>query len=243
MHRDDAAVDTLADGAREIDRRTIAKGVAWTVPVVIVATAAPAAAASQPSTPTVSFTQKAGSLNPATGTITFSLTLTSTGSGQIRFTLMEGASAQGLPFVQPITAGSNTLSFAVTPTTAAAAKTVMLTYSVDDGATYQSVDVPVASPTKYVSGSGQKLANQSKVSFTLVFSGSASSVVRITQITSTTANERYTELPSGPLTLTPSGGQLQSTFTVSRTSNANTSVTITFTIDGGAPQQTPAISI
>ena len=42
MHRDDLTVEKSTPGAREIDRRTIAKGVAWTVPVVIVATAAPA---------------------------------------------------------------------------------------------------------------------------------------------------------------------------------------------------------
>jgi hypothetical protein len=46
MHRDDLTIDKSVEGAREIDRRTIPKGVAWTVPVVIVATAAPAAAAS-----------------------------------------------------------------------------------------------------------------------------------------------------------------------------------------------------
>ena len=46
MHKDDARLDESATATREIDRRTIAKGVAWTVPVVIVATAAPAAAAS-----------------------------------------------------------------------------------------------------------------------------------------------------------------------------------------------------
>ena len=46
MHRDDLTIEKSAPAAREIDRRTIAKGVAWTVPVVIVATAAPAAAAS-----------------------------------------------------------------------------------------------------------------------------------------------------------------------------------------------------
>ena len=46
MHRDDLTVENSAPGAREVDRRTIAKGVAWTVPVVIVATAAPAAAGS-----------------------------------------------------------------------------------------------------------------------------------------------------------------------------------------------------
>lgn len=46
MQRDDARLDGSATGMREIDRRTIAKGVAWTVPAVIVATAAPAAAGS-----------------------------------------------------------------------------------------------------------------------------------------------------------------------------------------------------
>lgn len=46
MHRGDALVEESASVARGIDRRTIAKGVAWTVPVVIVATAAPAVAAS-----------------------------------------------------------------------------------------------------------------------------------------------------------------------------------------------------
>ena len=46
MFKDDARLTQTAGEGREIDRRTIAKGVAWTVPVVIVATAAPAAAAS-----------------------------------------------------------------------------------------------------------------------------------------------------------------------------------------------------
>jgi hypothetical protein len=46
MRKDDSLLDGASGAGREIDRRTIAKGVAWTVPVVIVATAAPAAAAS-----------------------------------------------------------------------------------------------------------------------------------------------------------------------------------------------------
>jgi hypothetical protein len=46
MRKDDGLLDGASGTGREIDRRTIAKGVAWTVPVVIVATAAPAAAAS-----------------------------------------------------------------------------------------------------------------------------------------------------------------------------------------------------
>jgi hypothetical protein len=46
MHKDNGLLDGVTGTGREINRRTIAKGVAWTVPVVIVATAAPAAAAS-----------------------------------------------------------------------------------------------------------------------------------------------------------------------------------------------------
>jgi hypothetical protein len=45
--RKDEVVPQGTGTVREIDRRTVAKGVAWTVPVVIVATAAPAAAASR----------------------------------------------------------------------------------------------------------------------------------------------------------------------------------------------------
>lgn len=47
----DAEVANFAGETREVSRRTIAKGVAWTVPAVIVATAAPAAAASGPVLP------------------------------------------------------------------------------------------------------------------------------------------------------------------------------------------------
>lgn len=52
MHQDDACAQQWSAGTRAIDRRTIAKGVAWSVPVVIVATAAPAAATSNPVLPT-----------------------------------------------------------------------------------------------------------------------------------------------------------------------------------------------
>lgn len=45
MRRDDN-VDAGGSAPREVSRRTIAKGAAWSVPVVIMATAAPAAASS-----------------------------------------------------------------------------------------------------------------------------------------------------------------------------------------------------
>lgn len=68
MHKDDARAQQWPAGTRAIDRRTIAKGVAWSVPVVIVATAAPAAATSNPVLPT------AVTLVPGkSGTITIAL--------------------------------------------------------------------------------------------------------------------------------------------------------------------------
>jgi len=63
MHNDDALVDEAAAQTRQIDRRTIAKGVAWTVPVVIVATAAPAAAASGSTSGTFTATHVGQSAN------------------------------------------------------------------------------------------------------------------------------------------------------------------------------------
>lgn len=52
MQGDDARGDESSVEPRQVSRRTIAKGVAWSVPVVIVATAAPAAATSNPVLPT-----------------------------------------------------------------------------------------------------------------------------------------------------------------------------------------------
>ena len=68
MHQDEAIVESPVGEARQINRRTIAKGVAWTVPAVIVATAAPAAAVSRVEETTVTATLSAG-----TWTFTFTL--------------------------------------------------------------------------------------------------------------------------------------------------------------------------
>lgn len=76
MLRDDALLnESAAPTAREIDRRTIAKGVAWTVPVVIVATAAPAAAGSaNPSNTT--FVSSTGHQNGLSSNANFTLFFT-----------------------------------------------------------------------------------------------------------------------------------------------------------------------
>lgn len=69
MFKDEVRLDENPGERRQLDRRTIAKGVAWTVPVVIVATAAPAAAVSRVDETTVSAT-----LNAGTWKFTFTLT-------------------------------------------------------------------------------------------------------------------------------------------------------------------------
>lgn len=138
MHRDDLTVEKSGTGAREIDRRTIAKGVAWTVPVVIVATAAPAAAASQ-----------------------------------------------------------NTI---------------------------------------FVSATGKYNGKSNNATFTLFFSGSSTSKVAITAVTS--LGEVWTGWIAGPQPLAASGSQLQLSFTANRPGKVNTAVTVTimFKIDDGAEQ-------
>lgn len=77
MLRDDALLnESAAPTAREIDRRTIAKGVAWTVPVVIVATAAPASAGSVNPSPATTFVSSTGRQNGKSAKANFTLFFT-----------------------------------------------------------------------------------------------------------------------------------------------------------------------
>lgn len=52
MFRDDARLDHAIAAAADVSRRTVNRGIAWSVPVVMAAVAAPAAGGSQPPTPT-----------------------------------------------------------------------------------------------------------------------------------------------------------------------------------------------
>lgn len=117
MFKDDTRVDESAAQARGIDRRTVAKGVAWTVPVVIVATAAPAAAASPPppapsaqvGQPSVTFTKEVGGGKDTLKHIDFTLTFANTGTASASVDVLmitstgDGAYASGLP--QALTVG------------------------------------------------------------------------------------------------------------------------------------------
>lgn len=61
MHKDGSGLTDSIAGAVDVDRRTVNRAMAWSVPVVMAAVAAPAATGSQPTPPTVTAT-------PGTGT-------------------------------------------------------------------------------------------------------------------------------------------------------------------------------
>src|SRR6476659_11069712 len=100
MHKDDALIDEAAAQAREIDRRTIAKGVAWTVPVVIVATAAPAAA---------------GSANPSTTTFVSATGRQNGLSVNANFTLFFSGSPSSTVVITSVTSTGDTWTWPTAP--------------------------------------------------------------------------------------------------------------------------------
>jgi hypothetical protein len=88
MFKDDARLDESAVETREVSRRTIAKGVAWTVPAIIVATAAPAAAASAPTV----FVNATGQWNGKSGNVTFTLFFTGSSTSKVTITSVTSSS-------------------------------------------------------------------------------------------------------------------------------------------------------
>jgi hypothetical protein len=94
MRKDDSLLDGASGTGREIDRRTIAKGVAWTVPAVIVATAAPAAATSRMVASAQLTDVKFDPQPTGNPKLIFSGTATSNESGQLNFLTVEQAGSQ-----------------------------------------------------------------------------------------------------------------------------------------------------
>ena len=81
MRRDESRLNDAISDAVELDRRTVNRAMAWSVPVVMAAVAAPAATGSQYpqiGVPTVTATKTGG----PTGKIQFVLTFTNTGTGK-----------------------------------------------------------------------------------------------------------------------------------------------------------------
>ncbi|SER72974.1 hypothetical protein SAMN05216199_1013 [Pedococcus cremeus] len=226
MHRDDLTVEKSTTGAREIDRRTIAKGVAWTVPVVIVATAAPAAAASG----SVQITGLTGAFDPSTGGVTVTVVVSSTGAGNtITFlSVSRGSSSTPVNQTKTLSRGSsNTFSF-IAPTSGGVANTYVLTYSINGGAA-QPMSFTAVSPTSYSSGTATR--TQNAVTFHLNFTGSTKSKITITAV-KPDLGSLSGALPAPDEVL---GADLAVSFGLTRnqTGAKPTTADVTFTVDGG----------
>jgi hypothetical protein len=237
MRRDDIRVqESVAERARPIDRRTVAKGVAWSVPAILVATAAPAAAASA-TPPSVAFTSTSGTVDPATGAVALTLGLTSTADGQLRVMQLDGAVVPGLPAVRAIATGANTLTLTATDARLTSARTVTLTYSVDNGASLRTVAVDLVSVTRCTGGSALAGswfgANFALV--TLAFTGSSSSRVQVLGISS--ADGAQWEHPTGKLGLVSGRSGLSLTFLARRSVATSTTATVRLRVDGGPAQE------
>lgn len=235
MRKEDGLLDGASGTGREIDRRTIAKGVAWTVPVVIVATAAPAAAASG----SVALGPVTGTLDPSTGAVTVSGTVSSSGDGnQVTFlTVSRGTSSTSVNQSMSLSkGGSNPFSF-VAPSSGGVANSYVLTYSINGGSALTQ-SFSVTSPTQYASSAATR--TQSTVTFTLDFTGSPASKITVTSI-SPNAGSLSGTLPANEVL----GSDLTVTFSQTRNQNGAkpSSATITLTIDGGPDLTTQAITV
>lgn len=161
MYKDDARLDESLGLAGDISRRTINRGMAWSVPVIVGAVAAPMNSGSQPPPPPpplpqVTFSQASGKLDRSSSTIELALVASSTATGQIQFVLLDGKPATNLPKVYSLATGGNSFSFSVTQG-GVKGGVIPLTYSVDAGKTNLTVSVNVVYPSVTFSGQGGAL--------------------------------------------------------------------------------------
>jgi hypothetical protein len=227
-----AAGDVVIGGG-ELDRRTVAAGLAWAVPAIVVATASPAAVASG----TTVVTSATAMLNPADDTTTFTVGLSSTAPVNVQFLLLDGAEPEGLPVARAVGSGDNTVSFTVKGPGLHAGPAV-LTWSTDGDTTPRPLPVNVASPTTYADGSAERdvLLGLLTWRFTLRFNGSTgseASTVSITEIRSDVMGV-WLSYPEGPQKLVSRGsGTYEQTFTATPPPLATTA-NVTFSIDGSS---------
>jgi len=144
MHKDGSGLTDSIAGAVDVDRRTVNRAMAWSVPVVMAAVAAPAATGSrfaQIGTPTVAAVKTGGPKGKVEFTLTFSNTGTLQGSVEVLTVSAPspavGAYQSGLPQTLVIGPSSSTSTAPIiwdykgdTPK----ATTYTFTYKVDDGA-------------------------------------------------------------------------------------------------------------
>jgi hypothetical protein len=143
MRRDESQLSDAISDAVQLDRRTVNRAMAWSVPVVMAAVAAPAATGSSYSKiaqPTITAVKTGGQ----NGKIQFTLTFTNTGTGKGTVQVLTvsasapvvGAYSSGLPQTLVVGAGGSAATAPIiwdyqghTPK----ATTYTFTYTVDGG--------------------------------------------------------------------------------------------------------------
>jgi hypothetical protein len=135
MRTDDSLLDGASGAGREIDRRTIAKGVAWTVPVVIVATAAPAAAGSGNATPASLYVVGTNSGQSYSATLSFA-GVTGTSTVTLRSLTVDGTDRLSVaaPVKDDITPSHTDFPFSFTSTKTSNNQSLALQFAVDGAA-------------------------------------------------------------------------------------------------------------
>ena len=148
MFKDDARLDESVAAAAEISRRTVNRGMAWSVPVIVGAFAAPMASGSssaQIGTPTVTFIKEGGK---DLKHIDFTLTFSNSGSVQGKVEVLsvsstgDGAYGSGLPQVLVVGANASVATSVVVWNYGSLPKAATYTFIYRvDGGTVQSVQI------------------------------------------------------------------------------------------------------
>ena len=170
MRRDESRLNDAISDAVELDRRTVNRAMAWSVPVVMAAVAAPAATGSS----SVSITSVAATYVPAAGSakakVSLALVVRSAGAGNtITFTsLAQGA--KSFNFVGstsfPLRAGDNTITIETETVGAVSPRSSILSYTSNLGAGTTAVAIAPVTVATAATRSG----NGSAQTFTLALS-------------------------------------------------------------------------
>ena len=124
--------DMSRPSARKVERRTILKAAAWTVPTIVVATASPAAAAASGTMAATSASGSAGGLANLTVTFTVNFAGTSPGSHTVTFGTVSipGGVTLNANTSKAIPVGGGSVQFSVTFVGDPRGKTATISYSI-----------------------------------------------------------------------------------------------------------------
>ena len=124
--------DMSRPSARKVERRTILKAAAWTVPTIVVATASPAAATASGTMVATSASGTAGGLANLTVTFTVNFAGTSPGSHTVTFGAVSipGGATVNINSTRSIPVGGGSVQFSVTFVGDPRGKTATISYSI-----------------------------------------------------------------------------------------------------------------